>query len=429
MNLYKRFKQNSFFGPVLLLMASAGVAQLLPILAMPFLTRLYTASDFGIWALFNGIASVISVVATGRYELAVMLPKRDEDAGSLAVLSTVVAGTVSVVLLAVVALFNQQLCSLLGVQEIGPWLYLVPVSVFFSGVYQTFNWWHNRHKKFKSIAGSRVAQSGSGAVGQLAAGMVGGGPIGLIFGTILGQGIAAFVLVKHACSADMQALRKVTWGEIKANAKTYIKFPKYSMFGALVDSASLQMPVFMLNRFFSSQIAGMFSFTFRVLNLPMSLISSALSQVFFQRIIAIRHKDPAKVRSYVLRMAALLAAVMVPFVILIGFFGEDLFSIIFGNEWREAGDFAAILSVAVGVRFVVSPLSSVMAIEHNVRLGVLWQVLYFLTISTTLYLCRHMEIGQFFRVFAIHEVILYGLYFVFIWYGARVVRSEETCAE
>ena len=71
--------KSEFSRNVLTLMTGTTIAQAIPIAISPILTRIYTPEDFGMFALYMSIASILSVVATGWYELAIMLLKKDED--------------------------------------------------------------------------------------------------------------------------------------------------------------------------------------------------------------------------------------------------------------------------------------------------------------------------------------------------------------
>ncbi len=72
--------KSEFSRNVLTLMTGTTIAQAIPIAISPILTRIYTPEDFGVFALYMSVASLLSTLATGRYELAIMLPKKDEDA-------------------------------------------------------------------------------------------------------------------------------------------------------------------------------------------------------------------------------------------------------------------------------------------------------------------------------------------------------------
>ena len=138
----KRFLPKSEFGRnVLTLMTGTTIAQAIPIAISPILTRIYTPEDFGLFAFYASIASIISVVATGRYELAIMLPKKDDDAINIVVLSILISFLVSLLSLIIVLVFNTQITNLLGNPEIANWLYFIPLTVLFTGIYQSFNYW------------------------------------------------------------------------------------------------------------------------------------------------------------------------------------------------------------------------------------------------------------------------------------------------
>lgn len=409
--------KSDFLRNVLTLMTGTTLAQAIPIAAMPLLTRLYTPEDFGVLALYMSLAGMISVVITARYEVAVMLPERDEDAASLVSLSICIAGVISLALLIVVFTFNENIQALLNNTAIGPWLYLLPITVFVTGLWQALNYWNNRAKKFKRLAISRVAQGGGMTVTQFVLSALSAG--GLILGYLAGQVCGLLVFLTRTWREDRALLSQVSAVTMLDNARRYSKFPKYSTLGALLDNTAVQMPVLMLSKFHDTHIVGIFSLTFRALNLPMALIAASFSQVLFQRFVVLQRENPDRLAPFVLKLFFGLLGLMVPLVIFVYVVGPDLFAIIFGETWRQAGDYATVLIFAVAIRFAVSPLSTVLAMDHNVKIGTLWQVIYFVTITSTLYIFRHAGMETFLIAFTLHEIVLYCLYLGFIIFGAK----------
>ena len=114
------------------------------------------------FALYAAVASVMSMAATGRYELAIMLPRKESDAFSIAVLSAAIAAVLSMISIIIVLMFNNDIALFLGNPDLGNWLYLMPVSIFWQALYQTLNYWNNRGKQYSHIALSRVSQSVGG---------------------------------------------------------------------------------------------------------------------------------------------------------------------------------------------------------------------------------------------------------------------------
>lgn len=210
------------------------------------------------------------------------------------------------------------------------------------------------------------------------------------------------------------------FSDLKRNASEYKKFPLFASWAALLNTGAVQMPVFMITKYFGSSITGLFSFTFKVISIPMTLVSSSISQVMFQKVAVMHNEKPELLFYFVLKMFLLLLVLSIPFVMTLTFWGVEIFSFVFGEQWALAGNFAAILSVAVAIRFAVSPLSSVLALEHNVRKGAAWHVIRFVTLTTTLIFFKDQDIKFFLQVFVIHEVVLYSLYLFIILTAARI---------
>src|SRR5690606_4557508 len=144
------------------------------------------------------------------------------------------------------------------------------------------------------------------------------------------------------------------------------------------------------------------------------LISNAIAQVLHQRIARLNNEDASLSLPYVLRAAAVLTLIAIPFVSTLALFGEELFTFVFGASWTQAGRYAGLLSLAVGIRFIVSPLTVVLSLNHNVKACVQWQVLYFFSVTITLLLGRDLPIDDFLTLYVVHEVILFIIYFVVI---------------
>lgn len=407
---------NSNFGrSVLTLVTGTTIAQAIPVAISPLLTRMYSPESFGVLAIFISVATVINVIANLRYQLSIVQPKEDEDGASLVILSMIIAMIISLFLLVIVHVFNQDIRLFLGLDSIGPWLYLTPVSVLFFGFYQPLNYWYVRQQHFKNIAISKVGQGATGGIAQLAFGSMGIGPLGLITGHIIGQVTALIVLLKSVFN-NHQAFNAVTLNKVVRNAARYRKMPQYSAPGAVVDSLSAQIPIFFIVKYYDIVVTGFFGLVFRVLNLPLSLISGSVGQVILQRLAQDENssEDGPDPRIFILKLFFILLIVILPFVVVMMAYGDLLFMFVFGEQWRFAGEMAGVLVIAVAIRFAVSPLSSVMALERHIRTGVVWQFTYLITISSTLMFFSSYPLMIFLNAFVIHELILYSFYLILI---------------
>lgn len=357
--MLSRLKPKSEFSKnVLTLMTGTSIAQAIPIAISPILTRIYTPEDFGIFALYISIVSMISVTATGKYELAVMLPSKESDAIHIIILSVLISLFVSILFFFIVFLFNDQITVYLGNKELGYWLYFIPVVVFFTGIYQSFNYWNNRKKQYRRIAHSRVLQSVTVSSINLGMGFGGFGSSGLVLGSVLGQSASAGMLAQRFWKEDRYKLNKIKKVKLIALAKKYIDFPKINMPHSLFNMLQNFIVNIFLVRYYNTFLLGQFYMVNKILLMPSSLISSSISQVLFTEISNKynQKRDFSRIISKTIVKLFLLS--LPPFFIII-FFSQEIFVFIFGEKWAVAGDIAAAVSPVILLQFIASPTSIV----------------------------------------------------------------------
>ena len=371
--LTKLKPKSEFSRNVLTLMTGTTIAQAIPIAISPILTRIYTPEDFGVFALYMSIASILSVVATGRYELAIMLPKKDEDAVNIVAVSIIISFFVSFISFFIVFIFNTQITNLLGNPEISNWLYFIPITVLLTGIYQSFNYWSNRKKQYKRLATSRVMQSGTTATSNLGMGFGGFGSSGLILGGVLGQGVATTVLGGMIWKEDKYRLNQIKKLKIFALSKKYIDFPKINLFHSFLNEAKNFIINVLLVNFYSSLLLGQFYMVNRILLLPSSLIGSSISQVLF-RTFSEKYNKKENFSYIVLKVIIkLFLFALIPFLIIV-LYGKELFSIVFGKEWIIGGELASSYALYILFHFVASPLFIVALIVKKQGIAFYWNL-------------------------------------------------------
>ena len=129
---------------------------------------------------------LLQAVASGRYELAISLPKDEETALDLLVLCLVLlVGSAAVCTLGVWALGGWWL-RISGSESVGAALWLLPAAVLGAGIYQGLNYYESVASRTR--ADRHEAQPGRGQR-RVEPGHRAGdpGPFGLIVGGILGQ--------------------------------------------------------------------------------------------------------------------------------------------------------------------------------------------------------------------------------------------------
>lgn len=161
------------------LMFGALIAQIVPLMIMPILTRIYTPEDFGVFSLFVAVVTILGGFSSLRYELALMLPRREFEARNIALLGFCLVLFFSICIYSVIFLinfFDEGVLASMGGAE-----YLIPFAVFFIGVNSVLSYLCNRLGLFKVLSKTNAAKSISAATLQIVLGFAKGGRLGLLW--------------------------------------------------------------------------------------------------------------------------------------------------------------------------------------------------------------------------------------------------------
>jgi O-antigen/teichoic acid export membrane protein len=314
-----------------------------------------------------------------RYELAIVLPDNDREAANLLAVCLVITFLIAGLTIPVIWYGHDRILAWANMLALAPYLWLIPLAVLNHGIFTALNYWNTRTKYFTRLSIARVISQAAGTGTSLGLGLVGYASGGsLIASSLGGQAVATTVLGGQILRDNGRYLvSSITWRDMWAAVKRHSKFPLYSSWGALINNASWQIPVLMLGFFFSPTLAGFYSLGFRLIQMPLGLIGGAISQVFFQRGVEAHSSGElcALVESLFSRM---LIIGLFPTMILM-LIGADLFSFVFGQEWREAGVFTQILAPWALIWFLSSPLSMVYAIQDKQKNELVMQGVIFIT--------------------------------------------------
>jgi len=353
--LNKLKPKSAFSKNVLTLMTGTTIAQAIPIAVSPILTRIYTPDDFGIFALYIAIVGFISIVITARYEIAIVLPKTDEEAINILALALLITVSLVVLTTLTILFFKEEILQLFNAQAVGNLIFLVPFSLLFAGLIQTFNYWSNRKDYFKAMSSSQIAQSLSIGASQPLFGYfsITGG---LILGNILGRAVAAFVLVDKFVKNDKKYIKEINKKSMITQMKKYKDFPLVNSLHAFSDILRSSGSVMLISTFFGTTVLGFYALSLRALQVPVGIIGSALGQVLYRKYTTL-YNDGEKLYPYVKSMVIKLFLIAVPFFGLLFFIAPELFAFVFGEKWRVAGEYTQILIPYLFMNFLVSPIS------------------------------------------------------------------------
>jgi len=417
-----RLKGSHFVRSVAVLATGTALAQAIPVLASPILTRLYTPADFGVLAVFMAIVSSISPAVCGKYEVALVLPKHEAQGKQLFGIAILFAIVVSCIFTVFLFVTHKWVVNLLDVDQLAGWLYLTPLALFLTGLFQASSYFANRLKCYKLMAQSKLVQAITVVFVSVFLGLAGVGFAGLLLGNVIALLLATgFIFYAHRARLTSKVFS--SWKKKRILMARYKDYPIFNGSSSLLDGITLSLPIFFLAHYFPESIVGYFALLLRVANAPLSFISVSVSQVNLRKVVDLVN-ERRDVTPYIYKLALLLIAIVsVPTVVLV-LFAPELFAFIFGESWREAGVYSQILIPALAVRFVASTLSSTLGATRNNQYGALWKVIaLFSTLVVFAWFAPKGDIIIFLYAALVNDVLLYILYFIFIVKAAKMPRN------
>ena len=364
----EKLKANSeFFRSVSVLVTGTAFAQMLMLLALPLLTRLYSPAEFSILAIYISLLGVISIAACLGFDMAVSLPEREEDAINILSLAIFFACLVSLVVVVVLFLLSEYFFINNGLGTLLPFLWMLPVGVLLSASYSAIQFYAVREKAFSDISKTRMAQSVVTISTQVGFGGAGITPFGLLFGQMLNGGSGAFYLWNRVI--NKHHLVMISLQKMKKMFVEYRRFPQFTAFEMLTNSAGIQIPIIMIASLAAGPEAGFLILAMRVMQAPMGLIGGAIGQVYLSNAPnEYRQNNLAPFTENVI--AGLLKTGIGP-IIFAGIVAPPAFAIIFGIEWERAGTLVAWMTPWFVFQFLASPISMAMHVKNLQKLMLL----------------------------------------------------------
>ncbi len=356
---------------IFVLVGGTALGHLITALALPLATRLYSPDDFSVLAVFVSLASIISVIACLRFDAAVPLADGDEDASTVLLLALGCALIVSTILGTLIAITPHGILEH-NTRGLTPYLWLLPLVVFLMAVYNALQGWFVRKNVFGLIARGRLGQSIAGVVGQVGLGFVGVAPLGLLVGYILNAAVGTVILGSRLLMRDAVLFRGITRQSLKTTFTAYKRFPKYSTFEALCNSASIQLPIIMIASIAIGPEAGYLTLAMYVMQAPMLLIGNAVGQVYLAGAPeAYRRGNLAK---FTVEALGRLSKIGVGPLIFSAIVAPEGFAIVFGEDWRRAGEMVTWMTPWFIAQFLTSPLSMAIHVTSHQRAALILQI-------------------------------------------------------
>ncbi|WP_417266678.1 lipopolysaccharide biosynthesis protein [Brumimicrobium sp.] len=400
-----------------ILMSGTVLSQLVPLLIMPILTRIYTPEQFGLVANYLAMATFLSMLTMGRLETAIVLPQSDIVSNRVKNLCLFLSTLSLLVILFLCVVFSHNISELIGKEGV----YLLPVFTFCYSMYQVINYSLMRQKNYKALAKLKIILSIVLVSFQFLFSYF---DIGLLLAlTFSYLSILVFDFIFKTNIFKFGNFKFFRFSKLKRMTKTlfeYKSIPLYTAPASLIDSGRNLSVNYLIANGFGNALLGQYSLSLRILQGPIQLVNAVLGQVFFSEVSRVEREKVYPILCKSVVFLALLG--IVPF-LLIYFYAVDFFVLIFGVEWRVAGEIAISLTPWLYFNFVSSPISSVFLIINKQKVSFYFSCSYFITAASSIYFAR----GEIVETLSFFSYSMSLLLLVYITLALLFSRNYSNC--
>jgi len=341
-----------------LLAAGGGAAagQMVAVAFAPLITRLYSPEVFGLQGLFLSLVSLLSPAIALRYPMAIVIAADDAEAHHIALLAAGIAFGLSCLLGLMLLVLQGPILMLPGAQALGPLIWFLPLAVFCVALQNVAEFRAARLGRFGRMGAASVAQSFIANLARVLGGLF--APVAgiLVAITALAPALHAALLAQRPGAARAP----INWRESAALLRRYRDFPIYRVPTDMLNSATQSVPVILLAMLHSPAAAGFYVLARSVVNLPSNIIGAAVGNVLYARFAELARQNrplwPMLMRATLALMA------LAPVIIALAWRAPDAFAALFGENWREAGDYARWIAIWVAMMIANVPTTRIVPV-------------------------------------------------------------------
>jgi len=400
-----------FWKSVVVLVSGTVLAQVIGIFTTPIVSRLYEPKAFGEYAIIISTSSIVLSIATLGLNSVIMVPESDDESKEVfmvAFITMLVLSTVILIILIIVSpfirFFNIEMNYILACT-------LVYCFVVINSISGLLNIYINRRGLNKVLFYNSLIGALATLCISIPLGLLDIGGVGLLIAALF-AGVASIIQMVYHASPFKGIPSFATFKNIYLKYKEFILYQYPSNF---IGDFAIQLPVQAFSTMFGSANLGSYSMNEKILGIPIRIIGAPINTVYF-RTASEYYKKGKSLADFTFSLIIKIMLIALFPIIVTVIWGEQIFSLILGPNWGEAGKLAGFLivqyvfmfcatctsylRVVIGkqkVNLIISILK-VTIIGLSIFLGIyifgdLFNTIIFFTIGSSLYLIIDMAIN------------------------------------
>lgn len=392
----------------------SGFGYALALLLSPALTRLYSPSEFGTFAIFGAIVAILSIFGTFSFELAVLGSRTRAEAlrfVSVAVSSILIICSVATALLLVLMAIEITL-------PLAWWAILAALlsCLFASLTHIGINWAIRNDRSGVAARATFTSLVGRSGL-QVVFGFGLGGIAGLVVGELVGRFAAWLVADRGILRSGLRRLR----GHRALLRRDFHRESDYAVFvtpGVALDVSLVWLPAPLFALFFDPIAGGFVALVQRLGSAPLTIANQSLGQLFHRRAGQIAGTQKGRLLKFLAGTVALTLPMAVAIGVVLLWSGEPIVAFVLGAEWGAAGLVALAYLPLYYVQFLSLMTNRLMLILGRFRLRLFASTVHLALMLAAIAVCSSLATDWMTAV-AVQALVLaishFAVFLIVVW--------------
>ncbi len=409
---FKSIFRNTFFRSIATLMSGTLVAQVISFLISPLMTRIYTEEQIGEYTLILTAVTMFGAVICGRYDMSIVSEENDKDVFAIIKLSFVISVVLSLVAAVGYAIYFFVSDSL----EMSPFGSFAWIFAFLllSGVGHILQSYNNRDREYRLMASVQVTKEVAKATTLAGFGFLGMGTLGLLISYLVSS-FAGIGRQAKRLMANLSSILSAPRSEVISVAKKHRRQPLYSVPASFANSFAYSVINIFVNGLFGTAVLAHYSMSYRMLGIPLSLISGTTSKAYYEKA-AREYNQTGKFNRTFIQTSSFLLAIAVPMILLLMLLAPWAFELFFGEGWGKSGEYVRYLAPMFGIRLVVSALTPTMIICNKQRNELIIQALFIVSTVIAYLIGRYTDSMSVFMIaISVLFSVVYVMFYIYMY--------------
>ena len=362
---FSNLQFSSFNKNIVTLFKGTVIAQIISVIGVLFLANIYSSELYGYYNVFLSFVGILSIINSLKFEYIIVTEISDRKSINTINSLILIILLISIFHLAFFSIFK----SYFSKKDIAFGILIFSiVSSFFLSNYKLLESFSTRKSLFKIISNARIIMAISTVLLQF-----------ILFyltknGLIYGYTISIVITFLFYFYKFKKIYQFPKLNLFKKTILSHINIIQFAFPSSLINGIAMYiMPILMLS-YFSASTSGVYALSLKIVSIPLFLISSSVSQVYFQK--ASEHYNNAKNKLFRLtkNIVIINILVMITSLLLINTLGLYFLNLFFDQNWNNLSAFIIILSFFTLCQSAFAPISSIIVITNKMHIGLIFNI-------------------------------------------------------